>query len=87
MGHRDTRDIARAVTQLIRLKRYNDVRQLLSVVQYDPSLANRRLIRRLRAEIALNRGNLNNALQLTGQAVPADSPILKEQIWLGEMLE
>ncbi len=87
MGHRDARDIARAVRLMSQLNRNDEIRELLALVQHDASLANRRLLRRLQAEIAFKRGDVSKALQLTGKAVPAGSPIPGEQIWLGKMFE
>ena len=86
-GDREPRDIARAMTLYSRLDKYDEMERMLEQLRIDSPPSVRPLLRRLQAEVALNRGDLGEALKLVGEAVPRDTPDPQEQIWVGAMLE
>jgi len=87
LGDREPRDIARAMSLYSRLGRYDEMERMMEQLRIDSPPSFRPLLRRMQAELAMNRGDLGGALKLVGEAVPKDSPNPQEQIWGGAMLE
>ena len=86
LGDREPAHLNRAVALLSRLKRYDEVGQILALVHLDSPPAIRQLLQRMKAELALNQGDAATALTLADTAVPADSPNPRDQIWHAQML-
>lgn len=86
-GDREPRDIARLMRLYSRLERFDRMEQMLNSLSLDSPPSIRTLLLHMKAEVALNRGDLGDARNLVDEAVPKDARNPQEQVWRGAMLE
>jgi len=87
LGDREPTDIARLMSLYSRLERFDSMEQILNLLTNDSPPGIRTLLRQMKAELALNRGDFGDVRKLVDEAIPKDSRNPQEQVWLGAMLE